>query len=598
MTKKLILALGLFMGMAALAQPFQYPENYAPTIEQGGEVLETSFGDMTTLNPYLASNATESAVLGLYRGPGLVYRDWLGNRSFQQDDGSYNTYWAKDIEVVVPDQEFIVTVREGWKWSDGTEMTADDAIAAFTIHGDPEVESNEFSCTVVDDVPVVYEKLGTYQYRIALPQQQVNAIAQFDCGTVPAHIFMPVYEAEGAEGVKRIWGVDADISQIVSGGPYIPTEFRPGERLVLEKNPIFGEFVQAADGSPVAGPDRWVVNITEDANQVLSQVVTGQSSFYWPVTLDQVRAVSEAVQNGSIDGVLHANIGADTLVDFITYNFNNTDECKQAMFRRPAFRQAISVMIDRQALVQAALGGLGFPAKDWNSEAAAPFGGTNLDPIPHDPEQGLELLRSIGFTELDADEVLVNPDTGCRAEFDLQFNSGNTRRGQEALVISQTLAPYGVKVNPREVAIEIWQGAIIGDLDYDETGARSVDYDAQIWGLAGGDVDNPSFENGLRINTNLNSWNKSRTDVEAWELLMDRLTVKMNATLDLDERVAIYNERAQLMREYLPMTPLISPAFHFYTELENTWPVDAMDANSIESPYRPGGYRETLTNAE
>ena len=598
MTNRIALVLGLLLGLAvAFAQPFQYPENYAPTVQQGGEVLETAFGDLTTLNPYLTGSATESAVLGMYAGPSLVYRDWLGNRSFKNVDGTYNTYWAESIEEVIPDQEFIVTLREGWMWSDGTEMTADDAMAAYTIHGDPEVESNSFSCTVVGEDPVVYEKLGTYQYRIALPRPQVNGLAIKDCGTVPAHIFMPVYESEGAEGVKRLWGVDANIGDIVSGGPYIPTEFRPGERLVLERNPDY-TFVQAADGTPIPGPDRWIVNITEDQNQVLAQVVTGQASFYWPITLDQVRAVREAIQGGSIDGNLQANIGPDTLVDFITYNFNNSNECKREMFRRPAFRQAIAVMIDRDALVQAALGGLGFPAKDWNSAAAAPFGGQNLEPFPHDPEQGLELLREIGFTTQDSDGVLMNPNTGCRVEFDLQFNSGNERRGQEAVVISQTLAPFGVKVNPREVAVQIWQQSIIGDLDYDQTGERTVDYDAQIWGLAGGDVDNPSFPNGLRINTNLNAWNKSATDVQAWELLMDRLTVEMSDTLDLEERVAVYNERAELMRQFLPMTPLISPAFHFYSELENTWPTEALDANSIESPYRPGGFREHLTNAE
>ncbi len=77
---------------------------------------------------------------------------------------------------------------------------------------------------------------------------------------------------------------------------------------------------------------------------------------------------------------------------------------------------------------------------------------------------------------------------------------------------------------------------------------------------------------------------------------MDRLSVKMADTLDLQERVAVYNERAELMREYLPMTPLISPAFHIYTDLSGLWPLEALDANSIESPYRPGGFREHLAS--
>ena len=75
---------------------------------------------------------------------------------------------------------------------------------------------------------------------------------------------------------------------------------------------------------------------------------------------------------------------------------------------------------------------------------------------------------------------------------------------------------------------------------------------------------------------------------------MDRLSRRMDRTLDLDERVAIYNERAELMRKYLPMTPLISPAFSFYGNMSNIWPEEALDANRIESPYRPGGFRDTL----
>ena len=127
---------------------------------------------------------------------------------------------------------------------------------------------------------------------------------------------------------------------------------------------------------------------------------------------------------------------------------------------------------------------------------------------------------------------------------------------------------------------------------------RARPIDAQIWGLAGGDVDNPSSVNVLGLAELLNAWNKSTTDVQPWEISMDRLSRRMDRTLDLEERVAIYNERAALMREYLPMTPLIQQAFSFYTNLGNTWPVEALDANSIESPYTPGNYRENLVKTQ
>lgn len=159
------------------------------------------------------------------------------------------------------------------------------------------------------------------------------------------------------------------------------------------------------------------------------------------------------------------------------------------------------------------------------------------------------LLKNIGYSELSNDGVLSNPQTACRVEFDLQTAGG--LRAQEAQIIAQIAEPYGVKINPRLVPNELLTASIKGDLDYDETGKRSVDYDAMIWGLSGGDIDNPSFTNGLQTGANLNAWNKSKQEVEAWEILMQRLTIEMSQEMDLQKRIEIYNERANLMREYL-----------------------------------------------
>ena len=246
-------------------------------------------------------------------------------------------------------------------------------------------------------------------------------------GAVPAHIYMPVYQDKGAEGILALWGVDTPVKQLVSGGPYTITEFRPGERIVLSRNPEYAKAIQAADGSPLPGPDTWTVDFVADRNAQVALVTTGQASFDWPQTVDDVRAVQQAVQNGSIGGSFFPNIGPDALVDFITYNFQKKNECKRNMFKTPEFRQAIAIMIDRQALVQAALGGLGFPAKDYNSGSAKPFDAANLQPFEFNPEQGVQMLNDIGFTETGQDGVLRNPDTGCRVAFDLQFNSGNNR---------------------------------------------------------------------------------------------------------------------------------------------------------------------------
>jgi peptide/nickel transport system substrate-binding protein len=587
----------LFVGMTvltlsilglSLAQPFSWPENYAPTAKSGGTIQETTFGDFTTFNSVLSSNAGEAAVLGMLGGPGFVYRDWLGTRAYKNEAGEYNLYWASAVEEVQTDQEFIVTLKEGWKWSDGTEMTADDVIAAAKVIGDPAVESNSFSCANVEDTPVVYEKLDTYKVRIAFPKPQVNALAQ-TCGTLPAHIYMPVYDSQGADGIKALWGIDTPVDQIVSGGPYLISEYRPGERLVLKKNPSYGEFLKAADGTPIPGPDEWVITIVADRNAQLALCSTGQCSFYYPTTLDEVSAMQTAVTNSTIQGTFLPEIGPGSFTDYLFFNFNNTNICKAEMFKNTTFRQAINSMIDRQALIDAALGGLGVAGYDYNTSASKPFDAAFLTPFEFDPEAGVGLLNSIGFTQLGDDGVLMNPDTGCRVEFDVQYNAGNNRRAQEALVMQQTAAPYGVKINPKEVSVEIW-----GDSWSGTELPRAHDFDGQIGALVGGDVDNPSGINVFPIATNLNGWNKSKADAQPWEILVDRISKQMDTELDLNKRVELYNQRAQILRDQLPLTPLLSPAFNFYYNMSNVYPQDKMDSNSIQDPYNPGASREVL----
>jgi peptide/nickel transport system substrate-binding protein len=593
--KKLLLGITVLFfsafALTSLAQTFTWPEAYAATAKAGGTIRETTIGDLNTYNILFTSTATDQAVASMFAGPGVIYRDWVGTRTFQNEAGEYNLFWASSIEEVQPGQEYIYTLKEGWKWSDGTEMTADDIITTFNIVSNPDVASDYYyTCGTVEDELVTYEKLGTYQFRVLFPKPIVNAVASV-CPTLPAHIFGPAYEQGGVEGIQALWGIDTDVTTIVSGGEYMLSEYRPGERAVLTKNPVYGEFVKAADGTPMPGPDEWILTVVEDRNAELALCATGQCSFYYPDTLDRVAATQEAVSNGTIQGEFYPEIGPGSFTDYLVYNFNNTDLCKVEMFRNTTFRQAINAMIDRQALIDAALGGLGVAGYDYNTEASAPFDAPALreQPFEFNPEEGVRLLGTIGFTELGEDGVLMNPETGCRVEFTVQYNAGNTRRAQIAEVMRQTAEPYGVKINPREVSVEVWSESMDGT-----SLPRNHDFDAQVFALVGGDVDNPSGPNVFPIAANLNAWNKSKADAQPWEILVERLTKQMDTELDLDARVAIYNERAQILREQLPLTPLISPSFHYYHNMANVWPLEALDSNSIESPYNPGNYRGNL----
>lgn len=592
--RTLILVVYFSFGLV-MAQPFQWPETYAATSRRGGTINTSLSNNLTSFNLLLStSDDITTLFINNLNGPSLLYRDWAGNKSFQRDNGTWNMFWAKNIEEIQANQEYIITLREGWRWSDGELMDVDDVIATHMLQSNPDIESDASACSVIDEEPVEISRISQYQYRLKLPRPIVNALGRVNCGIIPEHIYMPAFESAGAQGVQALWALDSDIESLVSGGPYKIKEFLPGERLVLERNPYYGEQVKAADGLPLPGAEEFIIHFVEDTNASLSLVITGRLDYFYPADIDQLASINSAIRNGSIDGKLYANLGPSTLVDMITYNFNNEDSCKSAMFRDVHFRQAMSMLINRDELVETALGGAGVAAKDILTTASLPFGGEFLGHFPFDPEAGLELLATIGFTQVNADGILMNPETGCLVDFTLQYNEGNTRRSQEAVYIAQSLRPYGIKITPLGVVGEVWMGAIVGDKDYDITGKRSVDYDAQIWALGAPNFDSPSVAYALALQANANAWNKSKVDIEPWELQIDNLTKQMDRTFDLDERVALYRQRAELMREYLPVTPLIAPGFHFYTNLSNNWPDEALDATSIDLPYRPGNFISLL----
>lgn len=590
-----ILVLGFCICSIALAQPFQWPENYAATSRPDGIINTSLTSDLKSFNLIVpADSVIETLVLDNIGGPTILYRDWAGNKRLQQDNGVWNMFWAQNIEEVTPYQEYIVTLREGWRWSDGEIMDVDDIIATHTLQSDSEVASENYDCSVIDEEPVQIDKISQYQYRIKLPKPIVSLLARTDCRIIPEHIYMPVYEAEGAQGVKALWGLDSDVTTIVSGGPYTIQEILPGERLVLERNPFYGQQVKAADGSALPGAEEFIIHFVEDTNAELSLVITGRLDYYYPADIDQLASINAAIRNGSIAGKLYANLGPSTLVDMISYNFNNEDSCKSSMFRDVRFRQAMSLLINRQELVETALGGAGIAARGILTSASLPFGSEFLGDFAFDPEAGLELLAAMGFTDLNDDGILINRDTGCLVDFTLQYNNGNTRRSQSAIFIAQSLRPYGIKITPLGVVSEVWIESIAGNRDYDVTGKRSVDYDAQIWALGAPDVDSPSQAAALTLQGNANAWNKSKVDIAPWELQLDSLTKQIDRTFDFDKRVEVYRQRAELMREYLPFTPLIAPNFHFYTGLSNNWAEEALDATSIDLPYRPGNFISLL----
>src|SRR6476620_1019748 len=75
------------------------------------------------------------------------------------------------------------------------------------------------------------------------------------------------------------------------------------------------------------------------------------------------------------------------------------DPVKLKWFRNTKFRQAISYAIDREAIVNSALGGRGAPRYSFTSVQNTKWYNSNIVKYPHDPAKAKALLAEIGIKD-------------------------------------------------------------------------------------------------------------------------------------------------------------------------------------------------------
>ncbi len=224
-----------------------------------------------------------------------------------------------------------ITLRSGVKFHDGSEMTADDVAFSLNRHRDPDVGS--YLATFHERVK---DCQATGPSEVTVTFTKPDAIFPFAMGTMAGAVASKAFiEANGDKvGTPEVG--------IVGTGPYKYTSWTKGQEIVLDRF-----------------DDYWN---TERARKVKQFVVK--------VILDEATIVS-ALQTGEIDGVFGTALSGKSV-----QSFAGVDSVK--VYRAPSYqvhylavntgmppfddqrvRQALSMAIDKQGLLQSVWGGVG-----------------------------------------------------------------------------------------------------------------------------------------------------------------------------------------------------------------------------------------------
>ncbi|TFE23088.1 peptide ABC transporter substrate-binding protein [Cohnella luojiensis] len=394
--------------------------------KDGGTMTISTFSDIVSVNPIFINDTASGDIDALVfaklydldRNANLVAEPWSIAAELPNISDDNKTYTIK--------------LKNTAKWSDGQPITADDVIFTFDTVRNPDVGAPGIS--QYDKIEAI-NKIDDQTIEIKL--KQVYAPFQFSlfASITPAHILKDV----PAKDLKtHPFGVDP--AKTVTSGPWMFSEWKQGQHITLNKNPNYW-------GEKKPHIDTIIYKIYADQNTEVQALMKGDVDMTQAVPLTQIEPLKA---KEGIEVILEPG----PTYEYIQFNFKDENfPDKYSPFKGQKTRQAIAHAVNRQGMVDNVLKGSGglmntpFLPGSW----ADP--GDKATNYTYDAEKAKALLAEDGWKP--GKDGILEKD-GHRFSFELQYNSGNSRREQVAAIIQQNLKDVGIEVNPKGIDFATW----------------------------------------------------------------------------------------------------------------------------------------------
>lgn len=550
-------------------EPKEEPGTNEPAEEPGiAESMTLHVGAYPdTIDPALNS-AVDGATYIIHNFAGLVgYR--------QKADGTLELYAdvAKELPepVQTPDGKTSYTfeLKDGMKWNDGSDLTANDFVYAWNRAADPATAADYgYMFDVIDGYVDLVEgvegaKLNVTasedgkQLTVVLP---VDAPYFYELCAFPA--YMPVKESvvEGNEA----WATAAET--YIGNGPYKVVEFTQSE-LIMEKN----EFYHNADA--VKTPEL-VFAFNDDDGSTLANYQNGSYLFIDQVPNDEISALKE---NYPDEFVIAGQLGTY----YVSFNVNDKAFAGYGEADKAKIRKALSLMIDRNYIVEE-IGQAGQqPANSYVPIGLTEPDGTEFvtkngpngdgngyySVAPEDYEKNTQeavaLLKEVAES---SGKFTVDADGKVSAEFPTLAYLTNEGTGHEAIAVNlqATFAQYGINMT---IDKQEWSTFLNTRKDGNYSVARNGwlgDYNDPIsfldmWITNSGNNDS---QLGRGEHATYAGYSYKGESGKTWAESYDKLISEVKSSKDPAERFALMHEAENVL-----MTTGTACPIYYYTDI-------------------------------
>ena len=491
-------------------------ETTAAEASQGGQESATEgkiltyaiSGEPETLDPTM-NNYSNSSVLLQNLFSGLFQLEADGTLTNAMCD----SYTVSDDGLV-----YTFTLKDGLKWSDGSDLTAADfeytwkrtlspelaspaAWELFYIKGGEEYNKGEGSA---DDVAVKAVDAKTLEVTLNNPTPYFLYLTA-------ASNFFPV-KKDVVEG-ELVWTKSGDT--YVCNGAFVISEINPQSSYVMVKNPYYF----AADSVKLDGVKMVII---ESAEAALSAYNSGEID-----AMGDSLVATQALQQYGDSDELHRFDKIGTRY----YDLNCENE-----YMTPEVRRALAMGLDRKTICEAAVPSKPQPALAFVPHGIPYEGKTDDfrtvvgDLISEDKEAAKQLLADAGYPN---GEGLLT----------LKFIITNTQENKDVAQVMQAMWKENLGVQVEIVTFE-------SKVYWDELYAGNFDIAFDGWT---GDYLDPD--------TNLNCFTQDRTyNQNRWNgekaLQYDSLIQECRSLADNNKRMELFTEAEKLLMDDMPILPL------------------------------------------
>ena len=331
------------------------------------------------------------------REPGLIL-DWQSNRDA--------TEWE-------------LTLRPDVTWHDGKPFTPEDVIYSLR-----QLEESWVSAAVESIRLDELQKTGKYTLRVPLSAPVAD---------LPGFFFFAPTTFIVQDGTT-------DYSKPIGTGPYTLESFSPGQRSTFSANRDYWD-------SPRPYPDELEIIGITDPTARLNALIGGE--------IDICGQLPFAMAKANLDSSKYKVIVGSPGQQYVIYM-----RCDAEPFQDPRVRQAMKLIPDRQAMIDAALSGFGDVANDIFCLPGSKYFNKRLPQRTQDLAQAKALLKAAGVPDLEITLNTAESVTGFNAAAEV-FSQHAKEAGVTVHVNVQQPAQYfdpSVLYLKQTFAQDIWPG--------------------------------------------------------------------------------------------------------------------------------------------